>query len=320
MFCSGVDIGGKLVAVEMAVLVQLLEFDKDLLKRAQEESETLSQGLDMLPQRRIPIHIQQVCVSSMDVSQTHLNFGLIETGSDPKYLKLNLTNCAEVPLLYHIQMSGRFASGSISFRNHADVGVVQPFWTKVLPQKHPSQCVPFSPLHSVTCAQVIEVCVDPKIRGAFSETMILKNVLNPSDTIAITVKAEVKLRETFSLNASDSIDFGSVIVDSFSNEASITVTNLTSTSRMFTLRQLQQNSTGVDSDSQLFNVHFTVQLGKQIGALRQKMTIEEKIEKLEHKLRIAQRKQKIARVSKIKAQIESYQVPSTICLNVPAIF
>ena len=176
------------------------------------------------------------------------------------------------------------------------------------------------PLQSLTCAQVIEVCVDPKIRGAFSETMILKNVLNPSDTIPITVKAEVKLRETFSLNASDSIDFGSVIVDSFSNEASITVTNLTSTSRMFTLRQLQQNSTGVDSDSQLFNVHFTVQLGKQIGALRQKMTIEEKIEKLEHKLRIAQRKQKMARVNKIKAQIESYQVPSTICLNVPAIF
>ena len=76
----------------MAVLVQLVEFDKDLLKRAQEESETLDHGLDILPQRRIPIHIQQVCVSSMDVSLTHLNFGLIETGSDPKYLKLNLKN------------------------------------------------------------------------------------------------------------------------------------------------------------------------------------------------------------------------------------
>ena len=115
----------------MAVLVQLVEFDKDLLKRAQEESESLDHGLDILPQRRIPIHIQQVCVSSMNVSQTHLNFGLIETGSDPKYLKLNLSNCAEVPLLYQIQMSGRFASGSISFRNHGDVGVVRPFWTKV---------------------------------------------------------------------------------------------------------------------------------------------------------------------------------------------
>jgi hypothetical protein len=130
-FCSGVDIGGKLVAVEMAVLVQLLEFDQDLLKRAQEEIETLDKNLDMLPQRRIPIHIQQVCVSSMDVSQTHLNFGLIETGSDPKYLKINLTNCAEVPLLYQIQMSGRFASGSISFRNHGEIGVVRPFLTKV---------------------------------------------------------------------------------------------------------------------------------------------------------------------------------------------
>jgi hypothetical protein len=158
------------------------------------------------------------------------------------------------------------------------------------------------------CTQVIEVCVDPKIRGAFSETMVFQNVLNPSDTIPVTVKAEVKLRETFSLNASDSIDFGSVILDSLSNEASITVTNLTSAPRMFTLRQLQQSSTGVDSDSPLFNVHFTVQLGKQIGALRQKLTIEEKIEKLEHKLRIAQRKKKTSRVDKIKSQIEAYRV------------
>jgi hypothetical protein len=138
--------------------------------------------------------------------------------------------------------------------------------------------------------------------------MLLQNVLNPSDTIPITVKAEVKLRETFSLNASDSIDFGSVIVDSLSNEASITVTNLTSASRMFTMRQLQHGSSAVDSDSPLFNVHFTVQLGKQIGALRQKLTIEEKIEKLEHKLRIAQRKQKAARVTKIISQIDAYRV------------
>jgi hypothetical protein len=138
--------------------------------------------------------------------------------------------------------------------------------------------------------------------------MILQNVLNPSDTIPITVKAEVKLRETFSLNASDSIDFGSVILDSLSNEASITVTNLTTTSRMFTLRQLQHDSTGVDCNSPLFNVHFTVQLAKQTGALRQKLTIEEKIEKLEHKLRIVQRKKKTAREAKIKAQIESFRV------------
>jgi hypothetical protein len=138
--------------------------------------------------------------------------------------------------------------------------------------------------------------------------MMLQNILNPSDTIPITVKAEVKLRETFSLNASESIDFGSVILDSLSNEASITVTNLTSTSRMFTLRQLQHDSSGIDCESPSFNVHFTVQLGKQIGALRQKMTIEEKIEKLEHKLRIAQRKKKTSRENKIKAQIESFRV------------
>ena len=77
---------------------------------------------------------------------------------------------------------------------------------------------------------------------------------------------------------------------------------------MFSLRLLNQISAGVDTDAPLFNVHFTVQLEKQTGALRQKLTIEEKIEKLEHKLRIAQRKQKMARVVKIKAQIESYRV------------
>ncbi len=300
------------MAVEMAVLVQLIDFDKSLLIRAQEESETLDQGLDMLPQRRIPIHIQQVCVSSMAVSQTHLNFGLIETGSDPKYLKLNITNCSEVPLLYQIQMSGRFASGSISFRNNGDIGVVRPFWSKVqLTNKSHSFCIFGYPnlfRLSNSRAQVIEVCVDPKIRGAFSETMILQNVLNPSDTIPITVKAEVKLRETFSLNASESVDFGSVILDSLSSEASIYVTNLTTTSRMFSLRQLQLDSTGIDCDSPSFNVHFTVQLGKQTGALRQKLTIEEKIEKLEHKLRIAQRKKKVSRENKIKAQIECFRV------------
>jgi hypothetical protein len=169
-------------------------------------------------------------------------------------------------------------------------------------------------MHVLSHPQVIEVCVDPKIRGAFSETMILQNVLNPSNSIPVTVKAEVKLRETFSLNASDSIDFGSVLLDSLSNEASITVTNLTSTPRMFTLRQLQQSAAGVDSDSPLFNVHFTVQLGKQIGALREKLTIEEKIEKLEHKLRIAQRKKKTSRVDKIKAQIELYRVSVLLLL------
>jgi hypothetical protein len=154
----------------------------------------------------------------------------------------------------------------------------------------------------------VELSVDPKISGAFWEKMVLRNVLNPSDVLPVTVKAEVKLRETFSLNASDSIDFGSVIVNSLSNEARISVTNLTSAPRMFSLRLLNQISAGVDTDAPLFNVHFTVQLEKQTGALRQKLTIEEKIEKLEHKLRIAQRKQKMARVVKIKAQIESYRV------------
>jgi elongation factor Ts len=38
------------------------------------------------------------------------------------------------------------------------------------------------------------------------------------------------------------------------------------------------------------------------------LTIEEKIEKLEHKLRIAQRKKKTSRVDKIKSQIEAYRV------------
>jgi len=176
-------------------------------------------------------------------------------------------------------------------------------------------------------AQVVELCVDPKITSAnnqpptpnfklqrlppFLHKIMLQNVLNPSDALPyITVRAEVKFRDTFVLNARasrDWIHFGSVILNSLSNEAQIPTANPKPAPRMLIWRSLNQIPAGVGSDAHLFNVHCVDQL-KTTGALRPKLTLGDQIKKPGHNLRIAHRKKNVARVISLKSQIESHRV------------
>jgi hypothetical protein len=173
-------------------------------------------------------------------------------------------------------------------------------------------------------AQAAELCVEPKITSAnhkshtpnfklqrlppFSEKMMLRNVLNPSDLLHfITVRAEIKFRDTFVSNARDSIHFGCSILNCLSNEARIAVTNPISAPRMLTWRSLNEIPDGVGSVAHLFNDHCSDQL-KTTGALRPKLTIGDQIKKLQHKLCIAHRKKNVTRVIRIKSQIKSHRV------------
>ena len=173
-------------------------------------------------------------------------------------------------------------------------------------------------------AQVVELCVEPKITRTnhqppaanfklqrlppFSEKMMLRYVLNPSDLLPfITVRAEVKFKDTSVLNARDSIHFGCCILNSLSNEARIAVTNPISAPHMLTWRSLNQIPAGVSSVAHLFNDRCDDQL-KTTGALRPKLTIGDQIKKLQHSLCIAHRNKNVARVIRIKSQIKSHRV------------
>lgn len=222
----------------------------------------LNDGYAFRPVLRKMIVRAQVIKSSMEVGQRNINFGMVERG-EKHHKTIILQNKSETPLLYTIKKSGSIASGDI----HLDTGrhgVIRAFGKRE-----------------------IEFVFIPTLPGPFMDQLTISNIRDKEDKTTISLKAVVRRPESFHVKtSSEQLTIGPYCTQTLGTlMETVTVINTHKQSKTFEIR-IEPNSYKVD-----FSILFqtTRDLPEEL---------EEKIEALEQKLKIAITKNKSDKIKK----------------------
>uniref|UniRef100_K3WPU0 MSP domain-containing protein n=1 Tax=Globisporangium ultimum (strain ATCC 200006 / CBS 805.95 / DAOM BR144) TaxID=431595 RepID=K3WPU0_GLOUD len=251
---------------------------------------TSKHPFDSRPSVRELLLKSRVCRSVMNVNQKNINFGRITTSSKSSK-KLVVQNMSAIPLVYSVEKTGSISSGFLEIKE-GEVGVVKAFGTK-------------------------EICFEfqPTLAGPFEEKLRIVNVQDVENSISVTIKAKVVKRETFKLVQSGQVlSFGKCLVGEKSEEVKIVVRNTSRKKREYVI-QLDPEFSNPNLRP---TFHFSLdETPSAIITQAQEKKLDEELEKLEHKLRIATTKKKAdkivklnAKISRAKALLSGEQVPS----------
>lgn len=235
----------------------------------------LNSESDEIPVREILVQ-SLTCRSSMDLGQKNFNFGLVNKDVTCTRLIL-IRNLSEAPLCFMLRKSGSIASGDLYFQG-SKYGVVPPFGKKE-----------------------VSFTFNPSLPGTYLETVIVRNIQNPDDDQVLTYKAIVRKPTTFSVDIS-SFDFGPCYVNEVcSRECTITISNTHRLSRVLEVRvDPNEMDFGWCSGSVYFYVNSEHgETGQNILSVE----VEQQIEVLEQKLKIAHRKGQEDKVKKIQSKL-----------------
>ncbi|OWZ22921.1 hypothetical protein PHMEG_0002297 [Phytophthora megakarya] len=231
----------------------------------------------------------RVCRSVMNVNQKNINFGRISTSSKSSK-RLVVQNMSATPLVYSVEKTGSISSGFLQIKE-GEVGVVKAFGTKEI-------CFQFQ----------------PTLAGPFEEKLKIINVQDTENSVYVTIKARVAKRETFKLlQSGQTISLGKCIVGEKTEEVKIAVRNTSRKKREYVI-QVDPSFT-VPSLRPTF--YFSVdETPATVITQAQEKKLDEELEKLEHKLRIAVTKKKTdkivklnAKISQVKALLSGEQLP-----------
>ncbi|KAI9221655.1 hypothetical protein BC828DRAFT_397312 [Blastocladiella britannica] len=229
------------------------------------DSSLLPTAQTVLPVREFLVRCV-VCPSILDVGQRNISFGNVELQASMSKT-IVVRNKSDVPLLYAVKKTGSIASGDILLDSR--FGVIPPFGSRE-----------------------VTFTFQPSMAGAFHEKITVENVMNPESSQVITLKATVRKPEAFSIHT-ESLDFGVCLVNEPSTACVLTLHNTHRSARTFTVR-------GDDNNDQLqweFSVVGTATMEQGM------QDVEERIETLEQKLKIAKRKGHKEKVDKITETI-----------------
>jgi hypothetical protein len=220
----------------------------------------------------------KVSQSILSIAQKNINFGHVLI-SECHSKTVRIRNHSSTPLLYNITKTGSFASGFLGITEGRQ-GVIKPFGSSE-----------------------VKFEFQPSLPGKFEETLEVVNVQNPTNAVKITIKCKVLKPETFEvIQAPQELDFGSCCVNERSRQHKIPIRNISKKRRKFAIR----------SDQSAFSVHgwapiFEMSLDSSSsdgGKMSQgRLEMEEELERLEHKLRIAETKQRKEKISKYAGKI-----------------
>ncbi|ETM48657.1 hypothetical protein L914_06829 [Phytophthora nicotianae] len=234
----------------------------------------------------------RVCRSIMNVNQKNINFGRITTSSKSSK-RLVVQNMSATPLVYSVEKTGSISSGFLQIKE-GEVGVVKAFGTKEI-------CFQFQ----------------PTLAGPFEEKLKIINVQDPENSVSVTIKAKVVKRETFKLlQSGQTISLGKCLVGEKTDEVKIVVRNTSRKKREYVI-QLDPSFT-VPTLRPTF--YFSVdESPATVITQAQEKKLDEELEKLEHKLRIAITKKKTdkivklnAKISQVKALLSGEQLPKEV--------
>ena len=156
----------------------------------------------------------------------------------------------------------------------------------------------------------IEFTFKPSLPGRFEETLEIINVMEPRNTLVVTIKCKVVKPEHFALPNARLLDFGRCFATIRSRTLRIPVQNTSRRRRRFAVRSEPGSFSLAPHWLPQFTFDFIVCSsdnggGDGVGQMstERKQKLEEELERLEHKLRIATTKKKTEKVAKITAKI-----------------
>ncbi|KAI9908764.1 hypothetical protein PsorP6_004051 [Peronosclerospora sorghi] len=231
---------------------------------------------DSRPSVRELLLKSRVCRSVMNVNQKNINFGRISVSSKSSK-RLVVQNMSATPLVYSVEKTGSISSGFLQIKE-GKVGVVKAFGSKEI-------CFQFQ----------------PTLAGPFEEKLKIVNVQDAENSVSVTIKAKVVKRETFKLlQSGQTISFGKCIIGEKTEDVKIAIRNMSRKKREYVIQ--------VDPSFSLPNLrptfYFSIdETPATVITQAQEKKLDEELEKLEHKLRIAVTKKKTDKISKLNVKI-----------------
>eukprot|EP00658_Telonema_sp_P-2_P016808 TRINITY_DN16506_c0_g2_i1.p1 TRINITY_DN16506_c0_g2~~TRINITY_DN16506_c0_g2_i1.p1 ORF type:complete len:2939 (-),score=572.88 TRINITY_DN16506_c0_g2_i1:155-8971(-) len=259
---------GQLQLFQTSVTVKLLEYDHNLIPGGDKENQEESTQSILVESK--------ICSSVIDLVQRSINFGAVHV-NDRREANISIGNLSDVPLMFRIIKTGKFASSSLEFPS-GTTGVVRAFGSVDVP-----------------------LIFSPAFDGEFNEAIRIENALAPSfANKKIWVKAQVRPKRTFWLERLQ-LSCGSVEPNTKSRTTPCRIV-LTNTSKQKRTFCIKQNNSTVGTKDINCNVAFWLE---HAGVARDVEKTEEEIESLERDLKISIRKQNQEKQKKIEKKLSS---------------
>ncbi|KAF9351228.1 hypothetical protein BGX26_010721 [Mortierella sp. AD094] len=259
------------------IFLRLLEFDHETVANNPQFRALLDGDLSQIPLREIMVRSSLVR-SIMDLGQNNINFGTMDKG-EKRTKTIVIQNRSKEPLLYHIRKSGSIASGDILLGNGKS-GVVRGYSKKE-----------------------VDFIFEPSLSGVYHEKLAIENIQDPESSRTLSIKANIRKPKHFSIDSQE-VDFGTCCVGKKTASKRITVTNSTKQTRTFEVRVDPHEMMPLSTESHHYGgeIEFTLEDDPAGQAVVTK-EMEDEIEILEQKLKIAKRKGREDKVLKVTARL-----------------
>ncbi|OUM65110.1 hypothetical protein PIROE2DRAFT_7914 [Piromyces sp. E2] len=270
------------------IFIKLEEFDREI-PRPQFET-LLKADTKNIPVRELMIRFS-LCRSVMDLGQKNINFGMLSKG-DSKTKTIIIHNRSEASLLYNIKKSGSIASGDLVF-NKGRMGIVSGYSTRE-----------------------VSFVFEPSLPGQYHEKLIVENINDRENNQILSVKANIKKTSNFSVET-PKLDFGNCVINELCSNTQNVIIKSTCTKQRRYLEICYIEPEDVKFNNYKLEFEFededelyeTDRLDGNEKVRRHKPVIltkemEEELEHLEQKLKIAKRKGRKDKVKKMQIKIE----------------
>ncbi|KAI9139015.1 hypothetical protein BKA69DRAFT_705580 [Paraphysoderma sedebokerense] len=267
-------IQGKSRKQDAKVFVRLMDFDREI---QQPQFESLLKGdLAQIPVREFLLR-STLCRSTMELGQKNINFGLLAK-HERKEKSIVIRNRSEAPLFYNIRKSGSIASGDVIIME-GKLGVIRGYGKKE-----------------------VSFLFEPTLPGQFQEKLIVENIHDRENHQVVSLKANIRKPSNFFIESLQ-LDFGVCMINEICTQPQhITISNTNKQPRVFAIR-VDPEEMKTDTFSIIFDFNLVESQNIAGTGMMLDAEIEELIESLEQKLKIAKRKGRKDKVKKITEKI-----------------
>ncbi|KAG0226486.1 hypothetical protein BGW41_004197 [Actinomortierella wolfii] len=264
---------------------RLVDFDRETVANNPQFRSLLEGDVTQIPLREIVVRSSLVR-SMMELGQNNINFGTLDKG-EKRTKTIVIHNRSKTLLLYHIRKSGSIASGDIVLGSGKS-GVVRGYSKKE-----------------------VDFMFEPSLSGLYHEKLQIENVQDKDSSRILSVKANIRKPKHFTVDVSE-VSFGTCVPGERAGPQLIMVTNSTKQTRIFEVRvdpremmvPFLEASSESDASRPMFGGEMELTLeddppGKRVMTKE----MEDEIEHLEQKLKIAIRKGREEKVKKLKERL-----------------